>query len=597
MKHHLNSPGYWSRLHRIVGAGILATLASASLPTSALAQRSLVIEEFHSTIQVEQNGGIRVRESVSPRFTGSWNGIYRTIPVEYRTPTSGFSYRLLLDVESVTDEAGRSLRHEVSRQGPYRKIKVWVPDARDATRTVHIRYSVPNALRFFEEDAEFAQGHDELYWNVTGDEWEIPIESASAEVRLPDGITGLRADAWTGGYGSTGRAVVIQDLDDGFYFRATQPLRSREGLTIAVAWDPGVVARPGWLARTRWFLYGNWMLLLPLVSLGIMCRLWSTRGRDPARRPVSPQYQPPEGLSPGEVGTLVDNRPDIHDLTASVVDLAVRGYLRIEEEEKSKLLGLFSDTDYRFVRLRAPDTDGLHTHERRILDALFKNGASDSVYLSDLQNEFYRSLSDIRNGIYDRLVELGYYARRPDKVLTRYMILGVAVLGLGIALGLFLASRLTLSPVTAVLAAVLAAFPVFVFGAFMPARTVMGTRVLERVLGFQEFMNRVDSDRFRRMITSPEMFEAFLPFAMALKVEKKWARAFEGIFKQQPDWYVGRDPTSFTTTRFVGDLSAMSVKTGSTMTSQPRSSGGSGFGGGGGGFSGGGFGGGGGGGF
>jgi uncharacterized membrane protein len=144
------------------------------------------------------------------------------------------------------------------------------------------------------------------------------------------------------------------------------------------------------------------------------------------------------------------------------------------------------------------------------------------------------------------------------------------------------------SPTSALVAGILFGLPILGFGVFMPARTVTGTRALEKILGFQEFLDRVESDRFKKMITSPEMFEAFLPFAMALGVGEKWAKAFE-------DLYTG----TFRTGIFMNDLSALTAQAGSVMVSQPRSTGGSGFGGGGGGggFSGGGFGGGGGGGF
>jgi len=160
----------------------------------AAAERTLVIERFDAIIDVDSDGSIAVEETIVPRFTGSWNGIFRTIPVEYRTP-QGLNYTLRLAVESVTDDSGQKLKYESSRERHYRKLKIWVPGATDATRTVKLRYRVSNGLRFFDE-------HDELYWNVTGDEWEVPIESASALVRLPSGVSGVRATAFRGAYGS-----------------------------------------------------------------------------------------------------------------------------------------------------------------------------------------------------------------------------------------------------------------------------------------------------------------------------------------------------------------------------------------------------------
>ena len=591
------------RRSRLLRSAALLLACSPLLPGPWVAsgqQRSLEIQEFNATLRVAEDGDLRVMEAIRVRFNGSWNGIYRSIPVEYRTPQN-FSYRLFLRVESVTDESGRALETEVSREGTYRKLKIWVPGARDVTRTITLRYTVPNALKFFDE-------HDELYWNVTGTEWDVPIHAASAMVELPAGATGLRATAFTGAYGSVAQDAQIEEIEHGFYFETTQGLRFREGLTVVVGWDPGVVSRPGLLKKAGFFMRSNWLLFLPILSFLIMYQVWRRWGRDPERRSVVPQYQPPEGLTPAEVGTLVDNRPDTRDITAILVSLSVRGYLRIEEVESRGLFGLLKDTDYRFVRLKdREDWAVLKTHERRALDGIFAAfGTDDSVLLSELRNEFYQTLADIRNDLLDGLKDAGFYRHRPDKILGAFMAVGGVSFGLAIPGFLLLAEAFMTSPLSAGIAGGLFALPILGFGIFMPARTTKGARTLEGILGFREFLHRVDSDRFRRMITSPEMFERFLPFAMALGVEDKWARAFEDIYREPPEWYVGRHPHAFHTGVFVNDLSAMTSQAGTVMAARPRSTGGSGFGssgfggggfGGGGGFSGGGFGGGGGGGF
>jgi uncharacterized membrane protein len=156
-----------------------------------------------------------------------------------------------------------------------------------------------------------------------------------------------------------------------------------------------------------------------------------------------------------------------------------------------------------------------------------------------------------------------------------------------------------MAPLTFIVAGVLSALIIIAFGWFMPAHTDQGARALEGVLGFEDFLNHVESDRFNRMIKTPQMFEKFLPFAMALGVEKNWSKAFQGIMTQPPDWYRGSYGPNFYPMMFTSDLGTMSSRASSVMASAPRSSGGSGFGGGGdgGGSSGGGFGGGGGGGF
>jgi uncharacterized membrane protein YgcG len=569
------------------------------LPAPVVAQRSLEIQRFDVTLSVEKSGWLDVREEIQVHFTGSWNGIFRLIPVEYRTP-QGFSYRLFLDDVAVTGPDGVSYEFESSRERHYKKLRIRVPDAEDATRTVFIRYRVPNALKFWEE-------YDELYWNVTGDEWEIPIQAASAVVVLPEGAQNTRTASWTGGYGSTENAATVEQTVDGLFFESQRPLSYREGLTIAVAWDPGVVHRPGPSARAILFLRANWLLVVPFLSLAVMWRLWARSGRDPTRLSVAPQYEPPEGLTPAEAGTLLDNRPDMRDVTAGLIDLAVRGYLRIEETEGVGLLARITDqTDYLLVPIepRAAWSD-LRDHEREILSGVFGPSSGEQplpVLLSSLEREFYTHLPEIRSGVFRELLRRGYYSSRPDRTLQKWMGAAAAVLALGVWGALALAGALELSRLTAILAGVGSALPVFGFGLFMPARTVKGARTREQVMGFEEFLERVESDRYRRMVTSPQMFERFLPYAMAFGVERKWAAAFDGIYEEPPGWFVGRWDRGFRPSHFADTVGRMSSAASSTLASRPRSSGGSGFGGGGGfsgggGSSGGGFGGGGGGGW
>ena len=564
--------------------------------------RSWVVEDFHADVHIRRSGVVEVVETLKVRFEGSYNGIFRTIPVEYRT-RANLNYTLGLEVLSVEDEAGQGLRYETSRERHYRKIKVWVPGASDAVRTVVIRYQVDNALRFFQEDD---QAWDELYWNVTGDEWPVPIERASVSVRLPAQVTGVRARGFTGGYGSTEESVEVGIADHVVNVRSMRGLGIHEGLTVAIAWDSFItqpageylIRRPTLWDRILKFFRSNWPLLIPVLALFAMHRIWSRHGRDPQRRAIAPMYEPPPGLTPSEVGTLVDNRTDLRDVTAMLVDLAVRGYLIIEETEENKFLGLIKDRDYVLeLKKGGEDISGLKSHERKMLRAVFGSPkAGDRVRMSALENEFYKDLPGIKDGIFSELMELKYYRSRPDRVLVQWVGIAIATGLLVGGGGVVIAARFGMAPLTTVLAGVLTGAIVLGFGIFMPARTIAGTRALEAALGFEEFLQRVESDRFKKMITGPEMFERYLPYAMALAVEKKWAAAFADIYREQPDWYRGTGHRGFHPTLFVGDLSGMTQHAATAMTSAPRSSGGSGFsGGGGGGFSGGGFGGGGGG--
>jgi uncharacterized membrane protein YgcG len=571
------------RLRR--GLVFLLFAFAAVLPAAA---RELTIQHFDAKITVNADGTVDVTEIIEARFTGEWHGIYRTIPVEYTTP-QGFNYTLFLDVLGVADDDGKPLKYEISREGAYRKLKIYVPGAVDSTRTVIVRYHVLDGLKFF-------QDHDELYWNVTGDEWEVPIVNATAHIELPSAATGIHAAVYTGRFGAREQDADVTTNANAIDVAMRRPLAFHEGLTAVVGWDKGVVHEPGPLAHSWLFLQSNWPLMIPIVAFIGMFSLWWTQGRDPRRLAIAVQYEPPDGLTPGEAGTLVDNEAAMRDITATIVDLAVRGFLVIEQTQEDKLLGLMHNKEYVFHMQKPPaEWAAAKPHEVEILGALFEGGSRDSVKLSELQNHFYTHLPAIRDRIFDALMADNYYLHRPDKVRQGYVTVGL-VLGVGMVWGgAVLARMFGVAQLTVIVAGVATGIVVCGFGYFMPARTITGARTLEKVLGFEDFLGRVEEDRFERVVKTPQMFEKFLPYAMALHVEKKWVAAFADIYREPPNWYRGPYGGAFTPYFLVNDLDMMSARAGTVMASSPRSSGGSGFGGGG--FSGGGFGGGGGGGF
>jgi uncharacterized membrane protein len=542
--------------------------------TPAVAQRSYTIDRFDAVIQVQRDASILVTETITASFVGSYNGIYRTIPVTYHTP-QGFNWTLGLSLQSATDGEGRPLRVEANRERHYIKFKIWVPGAADATRTVVLRYRATNGLRFFED-------HDELYWNVTGDEWDVGLGAATARIDLPSGAQGIRAIAFNGAYGSTAQEAKVETRGTTVTVTMPHALSFHEGLTAVVGWNKGLVAEPPVTARAQQLVSSNWPLVIPLPVFLFAFLVWRRRGKDPRRNPIAVQYEPPSGLSPAEAGTLLDNSADLRDITATMVDLAVRGYLKIEEYEDNKLFGLLSGRGYALRRLEPPaDAPALAPHEQLMLDGIFRHHG-DRVELSDLKDEFYTELPGIKNGIFERLLGRGFYHARPDKARTAWIVAAVILGGLvGVGGGL-LAAGFLMTPVPFILAGVLVGGILLWFALIMPARTEAGARALEHVLGFEEFLRRVESENLKRVIIGhPELFDRYLPFAMAFGVERKWARAFEGIYTQPPTWYVGPSVTHFNVSSFSGNLAHMTSVASSTLTSSPRSSGGSGFGGGG----------------
>ncbi|HTQ85362.1 MAG TPA: DUF2207 domain-containing protein [Candidatus Solibacter sp.] len=569
--------------------GRFALLLAALLCALPLAAGTITFEHWSDELQVNADSSLEVTETLTVRFTVQRQGITRTIPLQYHTD-QGFDYELNVRVESVTDGDFHDLRYEQNRTGGKLNLKIYVPGAKQATRTVILKYRVANGLRFF-------QDHDELYWNVTGNDHDNTIEQTDARVSLPAGASGVRTRAFTGRGGSRESNADITQGPDAVRYTASQPLRPGEGLTIVTGWDKGLVHEPGGLSKAWDFFTSNWPLGIPVLALMFALTFYFSYGRDPALRPVSVQYAPPQGMSPAGAGALIDDSADMRDITATIVDLAVRGYLTIEERTPTGILKFASKKEYVFHRKKTQDQWGdLRPHEHALMSALFGGayGDAESVKLSDLHNTFYTNVPLLRDAIFAELMTRNCYRTRPDSMHHRFAAGAVAA---GIAIfwtGKVISRHSGMQILPFVIAAGLTAVIVFIYGRAVHARTLEGTRALEGVLGFKEFLSRVESDRYNLVVKTPQMFEKFLPYAMAFACEAHWSKAFDGIYTQPPQWYSGPGyGPQFQPSLFASDLTGMANSTGNVMTSAPSSSGSSGFGGsGGGGFSGGGFGGG-----
>jgi uncharacterized membrane protein len=545
------------------------------------------ITNFSSSMQVAPDGTMTVRENLEVSFEGQFHGIYRDIPIQYPGP-HGSNYTLFLTVTSVTDGQGNKLKYDSSVQGDFRHLKIYIPDAVNTTKVVDINYTVKNAVRWFDD-------HDELYWNVTGNDWPVPIDSAMAIILFPpNAANNLRGQAFTGVYGSEGRDATATVNGNVVKVSTNGALEMREGVTADVYITKGVLTQPSQLTFALWFIRSNVIVLLPLWAFVVMFFFWWTKGRDPKPdTSVAPMYEPPKDMTPAEVGTLTNDSVHPRDITSTLVDLAVKGYLKIEEVE-SKML-VFSHRDYIFHSLKPQGSwDSLQAHERVMLNHLFAGGR-DQIRMSELRNQFYVAIPTIKEDILAELKGKGMYSVDPDSAHA-YVFIGVILTALPFVLVQVLKVADVLASVgMVILAGLISLIIVFLFARIMPAKSLKGVRTKVEILGLQEFINRVDADRLRRM--PPDTFEKILPYAMVLGIENHWAKAFAGIVQNPPAWYVGPTPyVGFNPIFFAASMHSMATDVHQAFVAAPRaSSSGSGWGGGGGGFSGGGFGGGGGG--
>ncbi len=566
---------------------LILNLSLIFFVSPALAQY-FTIEKFHSDIMVHEDSSVIVKETIETEFHQPRHGIYREIPFKYRddlgkvvvTPTR---------VLSVTDESGKAWKYRVDKTGPI--INVRIGDAKryvSGHQTYVITYQVENAILFFDD-------HDELYWNVTGNYWKAPIKEASATVSLTTNVKSknLIAAGFEGGLGSK-EECASETYDNSGKFSAKRNLNLGEGLTLAFGWDKGLIFPPSSWKKFLWAVNPreNWIFLLPVFSFFYMANRWYRRGKDPkVREAVAVMYEPPKfdnkPLTPAEVGTLLDEKLDPRDITSSIVGLAVKGYIKIEEVKHEGLI--FDKTDYYLRKVKGSDAD-VSPFERELMQALFP-AALPGTLVSALKNKFYTNLPMLKKALYAELIRKKYFLNSPEKVRSLYFAAGVVVI---IAAALALAFLIPGAGVKSFIAGILTGIPVLAFAKFMPAKTRAGASAYMDILGFEEFMKRAEKDRLERMADA-NLFSRFLPYAIALDVAANWAKAFEGIYQDPPNWYVS--PVGFRTFSpygFTHSFSSVTSSLGSTMFSTPRSSGGGG-GFGGGGFSGGGFGGGGGG--
>jgi hypothetical protein len=510
------------------------------VPRAEAQPRSFAIERFAVTLEVGADATLRVREAITVDFRGSHQGIFRTIPVRYER--RGVDFALRVDDVYVFDETVAPLKTEVVHLGRAVRIRAWVPGAQNATKTIIITYRVRRALI----DVD---GHEELYWNVTGTDWDVPIRQAEAIVSSPPGIPLDRIDslAYTGPLGASGNDYTEERADSFLTFRTTRPLRPREGLTIAVGWPPGAIRGPGVIQESWWFLGDNWPLGLPLLALGGLFFVWRAHGRDPSGgrhlnwwrdlggpASIKPEYQPPEGMMPAAGGALVSERATPRDVVATLVDLAVRGYIRIEE-----IAPAFGETDWIVHRLRPlADDPHLRPFERSLLGRLFGgDGSLAERRLSEIRRDYDTVFPPLRDEIYRGLIGDGLFPSSPERVRALWVVTGLGLIGLAALVFTGGPGRFVRSPAILGIGLGLAGLIVAAFSPLMPRKTLRGAQAATHVKGFREFLERTSADELRRLPL--DTMHKWLAWAIALGVSERWIHSFDGLRVSEPTWYTG----------------------------------------------------------
>jgi len=579
----------------------LAAAASAFMAvTPVRADEGWVIQSFHSDIQIAATGSLSITEDIRVDFGAEQHhGIFRYIPIRYRYDATRDRY-YRMSVTSVTD-GSRALVYTLSDQNTNEIIKIGDPNVLVSGRNRYvITYMVSGALNAFSD-------HDELYWNVDGGQWPVAKQAVTARVTFPAGALG-KAACYQGASGSTEKCTVdaaASTVDYG----STRQLAAGEQMSIVTGLNKGAVIVPAPLLepKRRSFPQDAFdvnaatvgaSLLVFFAGLALIVRYWLIHGRDRAyltqyyltndpreqaeplfrHEPVVVEFEPPQNLRPAELGLILDERADAKDVTATIVDLAVRGVLTITEVPGKK--------DWTLA-WKPNQVGTLLPFERTLLDGLFTG--RESVKLSGLKGTFRPTLTSAESQMYQDAMSRKWFTARPDYLRGWSIVLGV-VLIIG---GGYLANVLGTSFGWGLIGAAIGLLGIVLVAThrLMSVRSAAGRDLMQHTLGFRLYMTTAEKYR-QQFAEKAEIFTQLLPYAIVFGCVTRWAKAFEGIDTSHTNgWYVGPGP--FQAAVLAGSLESLNASISTAVATTPGGSGGSGFGGGG--FSGGGGGGGGGG--
>lgn len=543
------------------------------------------ILNYDSRITVHPDASLTVVETIDVVSTGDQiqHGIYRDFPTKYagrfgRVVTVGFKViKILRD--------GQAEPYHMAKRDNGRRIYIGDPNTYidPGTYEYTIVYRTTRQLGFFEDQ-------DDLYWNVTGNGWNFPIEKATAEVILPGNVPvgKIAADSYTGPQGneSTMAEYAIGPRSSRVLFRTTQPLNPYEGLTIDVTWPKGSVSPPSPGDKVIYAFQDNLGLIVGILGLAILVIYysitWARVGNDPERGTIVPQWEIPDGLSPAAIRFVRRMGFDSKAFAAAVLNMAVKRYVKIVQDEN----------DYTIEKDKA-DPGVLAPEEQKGVDSLL--GASDSITLKDTNHSRIASALAALNVELDNHYRKKYFSRN-----TGYGCLGfIASVGIVILMALLVGN---MAPGIVVVFAVLLLIVNAVFFPVMRCVTIPGRRLLDKIEGLRMYLTIAEQDRLNTLNPperTPELFEKFLPYALALDVEHRWAEQFTDILAKaevdghpySPAWYSGASWNELGSGQFVssvGDSLAGAISSSSTAPGSSSGGGGGGSSGGGGGGGGGG---------
>ncbi|OGL30014.1 hypothetical protein A3D14_01385, partial [Candidatus Saccharibacteria bacterium RIFCSPHIGHO2_02_FULL_47_12] len=521
-------------MRRLAGL-VAATLAVVFLlvtPHAHADVNDFVITNFNADYTLtrkDKQGKMSVVERIDIVFSDYNHGILRAIPDAYK------KHKLQLHVNSISSDSGAPTQYTTYKESGNTVLKIGDPNRTvTGAQSYTIDYTLNNVATFYDD-------HDELYWDINGDQWQQPFENVTATFHLPAdlNLSANQPACYAGEFGGTEQNCIAQvdAANHTVSFQTTKALFANQTLTAVIGFEKGYFSPALWYETLGEYAKQIAIFLsLPVVVGGWAFLRWRRYGRDAESRGVIvPEYDAPDNLTPLEAGSIVDFRPDNRDITATIIDLAIRGYIKIIET-KEKRIGK-DKLEYSFELVKT-DTSGLDQSESQLIAAMFPDWqvGQQATVATLKKNKLYSAVTKIQKDTNKRLTESGYYRTNPNTSATRlWLVLILLFSSLFVLGGAF--------GVAYVAGTALAIIIVAGFAFAMPARTEKGIAAKEHIEGLKMYLSVAEKDRIK-MLQSPdakyaakrgepkktvELFEKLLPYAIVLGVEKQWAKQFENI--------------------------------------------------------------------
>lgn len=477
---------------------------------------------FNSTVELEKNTDINIKEEIHYFFPTPRRGIIREIPVDYKVQ-AGLRRPTTLSLDNIyyykkDNPQQRFSDYERSSKSGYAIFKIGNPDVTIQGEYVYvIEYTLRNAINYFDD-------YDELFLNITGIGWDVPINEASSQITVPGEITDKVC--FTGPLASTlSNCSFVEVSEEEVIVSTDGELNSFEGLTVALKMPKGTLEDTTGRQRIA-FLISNIGLLLPIPIFFLLRNILKKKGKN-RKLTVVRHFEPMKGMFPLLAGYVFTTKLDSKHITAEIIQLAIDGHIKIKQEKRKEYVLEKCDTKKEIKE------DSV----RALYSGLFKG--EDSVNTKKIPSNFYLTVRSIEKKLNSKSYEKDYLDKNRKKLKGRLSMFG----GLGLFLSFFSFGPLSYMAATGWAIGIgLSSVLSLIFSSRVDLRGKKGNELYYELEGLKTYINTAEKDRIE-FHNDPEkfrgVFEKLLPYAIIFGLEKKWAGNFKDLYNEPPDWYEG----------------------------------------------------------